>query len=76
LGYHERFDWIFRAAHQRSPLAVMPGFVGSPMDDRVTVTVRRALIETCQAAAEKLLDPELENFARGGSRPIARPAAG
>ena len=76
MGYHERFDWIFRAAHQRSPLAVMPGFVGSPMDDRTTVTVRRALIEACQAAAEKLLDPELESVARGGSRPIARPAAG
>ena len=75
MGYHERFDWIFRAAHQRSPLAVMPGFVGSPMDDRSTVTVRRALIEACQAAAEKLLDPELENVARG-TRPTVRPAAG
>lgn len=76
MGYHERFDGIFRAAHQRSPRAVMPGFVGSPMDDRTTVTVRRAIIEACQAAAEKLLDPELENVARGSARPIPRPAVG
>jgi hypothetical protein len=76
MGYHERFEWIFRAAHQRSPAAAMPGYVGSPMDDRTTITVARALVDACQAAAEKLLDPELEKVARGQARAALRPAAG
>jgi len=39
---------VFDAAHQRSPLAVMPGHVMSPMDRECTVTIDSELISSCQ----------------------------
>jgi len=47
MGHHERFDALFAVVHRKLPAAAVPGFVGSPMDDRATVTVHRALIDAC-----------------------------
>ena len=45
------------------------------MDDRSTLTIRRAVVDACErAAAVPLLDDEMGRAARGTA--IARPAAG
>jgi len=53
---------VFDAAHRRSPSAVMPGHVMSPMDRECTVTIDSDLIASCQSVAttgELGIDPEL-----------------
>lgn len=44
----DRAGAVFSAAHHRSPLAVMPGHVLSPMDREATVTLGGDLIADCE----------------------------
>ncbi len=71
MEYQSRYDAnfytaLFESVHLRHPSAAMPGFVSSPMDDRSTLTIRRAVVDACeQAAAAPLVDDEMGRAARG-----------
>jgi hypothetical protein len=56
---------VFDAAHRRSPLAVMPGHVMSPMDRECTVTIDSDLIASCQSA-EAAAEPTGSEVQRPG----------
>ena len=58
-------DAILAALWHQHPEFALPGHVGSPMDDRATVTIPRAVIEACEPGADGECDPELHRAARG-----------
>lgn len=59
-------DEILAALWRQHPEFAVPGHVGSPMDDRATISIPRALIEACEpGAAPAPLDAELGRAARG-----------
>ncbi len=58
-------DEILAALWRQHPEFALPGHVGSPMDDRNTVTIPRAVIEACEPGAGEPLDRELGRAARG-----------
>lgn len=64
-------DEILAALWRQHPEFAVPGHVGSPMDDRATISIPRALIEACEPdagsarAAEPVLDAESARLARG-----------
>lgn len=65
-------DEILAALWRQHPEFAVPGHVGSPMDDRATVSIPRAVIAACEpevvdAAPE--LDAELGRVARGAMPP-------
>lgn len=49
-------DAVFEALHRRHPECVVPGYARSPMDDRATVVLPRALIEMCEPGAAAFLN--------------------
>ncbi|MEO5834646.1 MAG: hypothetical protein ABIR83_14905 [Nakamurella sp.] len=60
-------DEILAALWHQHPEFAVPGHVGSPMDDRATISLPRALIEACEpgAAPPGPLDAESARLARG-----------
>jgi hypothetical protein len=42
---------VLAAVHRKYPERLVPGYVGSPMDDMDTVTIPRAFIEACDTLA-------------------------
>lgn len=48
---------VFRTAHTRHPLAVMPDHVLSPMDSHPTVGISRELIEACEQHGPTAKEP-------------------
>ncbi|WP_111766334.1 hypothetical protein [Nakamurella deserti] len=60
-------DEILAALWRQHPEFAVPGHVGSPMDDRATVSIPRAVIEACEpgGVAGPPLDAELGRVARG-----------
>jgi hypothetical protein len=67
MRYQRWYDELFDSVRQRHPLAAVPGFVGSPMDDRVTQSISRPVIDACEAAAADptLFDLEMLRAATG-----------
>jgi hypothetical protein len=41
-------DEVLAAVLRRHPEFALPGHVGSPMDDRATITIPRSVIEACE----------------------------
>lgn len=61
-------DEILAALWRQHPEFAVPGHVGSPMDDRATISIPRSLIEACEPAAgppSPELDAESARLARG-----------
>jgi hypothetical protein len=58
-------DEILAALWRQHPEFAVPGHVGSPMDDRATVTIPRAVIDACEPGAVPVLDVDLGRVARG-----------
>jgi hypothetical protein len=55
-------DEILAALWLRHPELAMPGHVGSPMDDRATITIPRSVIQACEP---ELVDDEMRRSADG-----------
>ena len=55
-------DEVLAAVWRRHPEFALPGHVGSPMDDRATIVIPRAVIDACEPGA---LDDEMLRAAEG-----------
>ncbi len=66
-------DEILAALWRQHPEFAVPGHVGSPMDDRATISIPRAVIDACEpgAPAHVVFDAELGRVA-GGAVPTPR----
>ena len=58
-------DEILAALWRQHPEFAVPGHVGSPMDDRATVSIPRAVIDACEPGADPAFDAELGRAATG-----------
>jgi len=81
-------DEILAALWQRHPEFALPGHVGSPMDDRATITIPQALIDACEpdrperpedtvapAVPVETVDAEMRRAAAGLPPPRLRDSA-
>lgn len=64
-------DEILAALWRQHPEFAVPGHVGSPMDDRATVSIPRSVIDACEPTSGDAgpLDGELRRIARGAVPP-------
>ena len=44
-------DEVLASVHRRHPLVAVPGYVGSPMDDRATLVIPQSFIDSCEPGA-------------------------
>ena len=60
-------DEILAALWRQHPEFAVPGHVGSPMDDRATVSIPRGVIDACEPGADgnPAFDAELGRAATG-----------
>ena len=61
-------DEILAALWRQHPEFAVPGHVGSPMDDRATVSIPRAVIDACEPE-RPVFDAELGRVAGGAVPP-------
>ena len=66
-------ELVLARLHSSHPEYAVPGWVGSPMDDRITVTLSRDLIRACEPAT---VDEGMLRAAQGTSRPVEHRRAG